>query len=46
MHLPVPCGPVSAHVVASLSGAGTSSVDPGVGSVLTDRDAQLALWTM
>jgi pyrroloquinoline quinone (PQQ) biosynthesis protein C len=46
MHLPDPCGPVSAHVIESLSGASSSPVDPGVGSVLTDRDAQLALWTM
>ena len=47
MHLPTPCGPVSSHVIESLSGRGTASAPAtaGGGSVLTDRDAQLALWT-
>jgi pyrroloquinoline quinone (PQQ) biosynthesis protein C len=36
---------VSAHVVDSLSGASASPVTLGGGFVLTDRDAQLALWT-
>jgi pyrroloquinoline quinone (PQQ) biosynthesis protein C len=47
MHPPEPCGPVSARVVDILSGRAPSTnvVAPTDGSVLTDRDAQLALWT-
>jgi hypothetical protein len=48
MHLPTPCGPLSARVIESLSGQGASTtpLDVGGDSVLTDRDAQLALWTV
>jgi hypothetical protein len=47
MHLPEPCGPVSARVVEILSAqrAPMSADILAGGSVLTDRDAQLALWT-
>lgn len=45
MHLPEPCGPVSAHVVDSLAGGDHSRVVLGNAGVLADRDVQLALWT-
>jgi hypothetical protein len=46
MHLPDPCGPVSSHAVELLAGrSGSTPITLGGGSVLTDRDAQLALWT-
>jgi Iron-containing redox enzyme len=46
MQLPDPCGPMSSRVVASLSGRSTPPTPLVLGgSVLTDRDAQLALWT-
>jgi hypothetical protein len=48
MHLPAPCGALSARVIESLSGQGASATPlvVGGGSVLADRDAQLALWTV
>jgi hypothetical protein len=48
MQLPEPCGPVSRRVVECLSRstAGRPTVALGVGPVLTDRDVQLALWTL
>ena len=48
MKLPQPCGPVSRHVVRCLSRSTPAgqAVALGVGPVLTDRDAQLALWCL
>src|SRR4051812_16322893 len=48
MQLPQPCGPVSRRVVECL--ARPTPAEPavalGVGPVLTDRDVQLALWSL
>ncbi len=48
MQLPQPCGPVSRRVVESLSETTVtgSTLALGDGSVLTDRDVQLALWVL
>src|SRR3954447_12084885 len=48
MQLPEPCGPVSRRVVECLSRSTPAgpTVALGVGPVLTDRDAQLALWSL
>jgi Iron-containing redox enzyme len=48
MQLPQPCGPVSRRVVECLarSSAAEPAVALGVGPVLTDRDVQLALWSL
>jgi pyrroloquinoline quinone (PQQ) biosynthesis protein C len=47
MRLPDPCGQLSSYAVSYLSGRSTSTPPPVAGgsSVITDRDAQLALWT-
>ena len=46
MHLPEPCGSLSSHVVTVLSGRKPAGPPELVASsVVTDRDAQLALWT-
>jgi Iron-containing redox enzyme len=48
MQLPRPCGPVSRRVVECLSRPTSTGpmVALGVGPVLTDRDVQLALWSL
>jgi hypothetical protein len=47
MKLPEPCGPVSRRVVETVLGHRSSHVlAHGEGQVLTDRDAQLALWIL
>ena len=46
MHLPHPCGALSAYVIESLSGLDAHRPPVGRGPVLEDRDAQLALWTV
>jgi hypothetical protein len=48
MQLPQPCGPVSRRVVECLSRSTPAgpTVALGVGPVLTDRDVQLALWSL
>ena len=48
MQLPRPCGPVSRHVVHSLSRAAVAGPPIALADspVLTDRDVQLALWSL
>jgi hypothetical protein len=48
VRLPEPCGPVSQRVVDSLASDAVSAgpTASGYGSVLDDRDVQLALWTL
>jgi hypothetical protein len=45
MEIPPPCGPVSRAMADAIGGVRTASVPAlPTGSVLTDRDVQLALW--
>jgi heme oxygenase-like protein len=47
VELPQPCGPVSRRAVETLQGRrGAQPLAHSAGSVLTDRDSQLALWIL